>query len=101
MRELGWPLKGILEQEDFALPLAHAEADYRHPLRLDDLVEVELRIERIGKKSFTLSYRFLREGRECATALTRHVAVERSTGRPRPLPGELASALARYQVSSS
>ncbi|MBM3198749.1 MAG: acyl-CoA thioesterase [Chlamydiae bacterium] len=36
------------------LPVVHAEADLSAPLRVADMIEVELRLGKIGTKSFTL-----------------------------------------------
>ncbi|HIE53809.1 MAG TPA: acyl-CoA thioesterase [Chromatiaceae bacterium] len=101
MLDIGFPLGRILAQEDYLLPLVHAEADYRQPLHLDDRIEVELLVQELGQHSFTLSYRFLRAGFECAVSLTRHAVVDRQNGRPLPLPQDLARALARYRSASA
>jgi len=96
LREIGFGLAALLEAGETALPLVHAEADYHHPMKLDDLIEVELEARAIGERSFTLGYRFWKGEVLCASATTVHVAVETGSGRPLPLPDPLRRGLAAY-----
>lgn len=97
MREIGEGLGELLAGGRHALPIVHTTADYFHPLKLDDAVEVQLEVTDIGTTSFELEYRFLRDGLECASATTRHVLLGLEDGRPTPLPAGLVAALARYR----
>jgi 1,4-dihydroxy-2-naphthoyl-CoA hydrolase len=94
MAAIGFPLHRLLAAGDCPLPLVHAEADYRQPLRHGEKIRVALGVLAIGRTSFTLEYRFLDEGeRERARAKTVHVRLgqDRTTGAP--LPEELVRAL--------
>ena len=42
------------------LPIVHSNADYTAPVKLGDGFDVEVSCGRIGQKSFTLSYHFLK-----------------------------------------
>ncbi len=57
------------------LPIVHSEADYTAPLRLGDSFEVILRCDRIGERSFTLTYEFTSAVGSLAQLKTIHVAV--------------------------
>ncbi len=94
LEAMGLSLTTLIE-EGIALPLVRAEADYHRPMKLGDTIEVELRVKSVGDRSFALDYAFLREGTRCATATTVHAAVERATGRSRPLPTRLREELSK------
>ena len=93
-------LPEILEKAEWGLPIRHAEADYMAPLRFGDAIEVAIVGKWTEEHGFTLYYRLLRldAGGPVLAALgeTRHVAVSLGEGRPRrrPLPPEVAAALA-------
>ena len=42
--------------EGWAMPLVHAESDYKRPLRLGDRIRVSLSVERLGTSSVTFAY---------------------------------------------
>ena len=91
----GWPLAGIVRERRLALPIVHAEADYRHPLRLGDAVGIRARAGEIGARRFAVDYRFARDDGRCAArARTVHVAVDPHAGSAIALPAALRAALA-------
>ena len=96
MREAGCSLHQLLADGAYLLPLVHAEADYRRPMRHADELHIELRLKRLGQTSFTLGYRVLAQDQsEHATLETVHVAIDRATHRAMTLPDSLRKALAR------
>jgi YbgC/YbaW family acyl-CoA thioester hydrolase len=53
MRQLGLPYaSGLLEQ---AFPRVHLECDFHSAIVYDDLLEVEARVERVGRRSWTVA----------------------------------------------
>lgn len=59
---------GLLgKSREYFYPRVHAEADYKHPLRFNDLVEVEASIARIGNSSVCWVYQICHNGELCAT----------------------------------
>ena len=101
MREIGFGLAGLLERGKLAIPLVHAHADYHRPLRLDDLIEIQLQVLEIGRTSFRLEYRFLHQEQCHATAATTHVAIDRCSSQPVPLPAGLVTGLQAYLSQES
>ena len=96
MATIGFPLHRLIQDGDCLLPLVHAEADYRHPLRHGEVIQVELSVREIGCSAFTLDYRFADEtGREKARASTVHVHLgpAGASGASAPLPEVLVAAL--------
>lgn len=96
MQEIGFGLAALLRAEELAIPLVQVQADYRHPLRLDDRVMVVIQALELGRSSFTLGYDFQRDRESCASARTTHVVVDRRSGRAVPLPAGLVSGLEAY-----
>ena len=82
------------EEKSIALgwPRVKAECEYRHPLRFEDIVEIRVRVRRLGTRSITLEFQFFKteDGREIsvATGAITAVCVERDpkTGGFRPVP---------------
>ncbi len=94
MASLGEALAGTFDRDRYTIPIAHAEADYDRPLRHGETVIVQLRVERLGHSSFTLTCDFLGpEGALRARTRTVHVFVDRHPGRPVPLPNGLRKKL--------
>lgn len=91
----GHKIGDIIVNRDFILPIVHAEADYRAPLRTGDALTIEVSTKRIGTTSLTLAYRFLKNGKdETGSVETVHVAVDHNTGKKIALPSELREVLA-------
>lgn len=98
LRSLGIVVHGAGDADGaWLFPRVHAEADYARPLRFEDDVEVELRLERMGERSLTWSFTFRRVGEEGVVASGRTVAVfARGTSGglvSAPLPDALRSVL--------
>ncbi len=84
----------LIKDEQFYLPIVHAEADFPHPVYVGDEIDIRIRVERIGDTSFTLSYRLTnQDGTLVGTANTVHVSTSKSTREKILLPKELREAL--------
>ncbi|MBE2179610.1 MAG: acyl-CoA thioesterase [Chthoniobacterales bacterium] len=74
-------------------PLRHAEADFMLPMRPGMEFTAQARVERLGGTSVTFLVRFLdRTGALAAQIRTVHVLVDKASGRPVPLTGEIRAA---------
>ena len=95
-RHLGFPLRARREDMPFLPVVVHAESDYSAPVVVDDIIDIGIRLEAIGRTSFTLGYR-LRNQRDLdvGRARTVHVAVDPATAGKIELPATLRSALAQ------
>lgn len=82
------------DARDIPFVVARVEIDYRSAVELGETVRVELACESIGRRSFTLRYRVLADGRLAAEARSVQVTVDR-TGRTIPVPEPLRKVLAR------
>lgn len=98
LRAIGFPIDVPIERRGYLLPLVHAEADFRDPLRPTQKgVSAELRPVAVGRTSYTIVTRLISPvGRLQATVKTVHVCVDPATGHARPLPEELRAAIASH-----
>jgi 1,4-dihydroxy-2-naphthoyl-CoA hydrolase len=74
---------------EVALPIIHVSADYLRPLVCGDALAIELRPWQLDGTSFEVHYRFSHGGRDAATGLTRHVAIEAASRRQTALPAPI------------
>jgi 1,4-dihydroxy-2-naphthoyl-CoA hydrolase len=90
---------------DYLVPIAHAEADYRSPIRLGERVTVTIDVTRLGRASVRLRYHVTGPAAEDlrAEVMTVHAFVDRATMRPisipEPLRGFFLGHLAPEQVA--
>ena len=93
MESYGTPITKIIENKSYSLPIIHAEADYKLPIRHGDSLEISVQVDMIGNSSFTLLTKFIvNDNRETVAAQVRtvHVAINHE---PIPLPAEIIELL--------
>ena len=96
---LGNPLPQDLAGAALILPIIHAQSDYRAALRMGDHLRIDVTVDVVRSRSFTLGYVFTKsddsnpEGREVAQLRTVHAAVDTTSGKATALPETLARAL--------
>lgn len=96
LRGLGVPV-GEFASRGVAMPVIEAGVTVIRPARIDDLLEVDVLLDRIGPASFSFDYEVLRDGLLLATGFTRMAVIEPETGRALRLPDwvrELLGAIA-------
>jgi acyl-CoA thioester hydrolase len=82
--------------DPIAYPRVRVEADYLSAIRCDDVLSTEVRVERIGRSSYTLALEASVEGRPAARSKVTVVAMDRATGKATALPAKIAAALQDY-----
>jgi YbgC/YbaW family acyl-CoA thioester hydrolase len=87
-------------ERGFSMPRVHVEADYLVPLRFDDEIDVEVRLERIGKASLTLGFRVIlaESGVVAANGRIVGACIDVSSGKSTPIPADIREALERVQA---
>ena len=86
-------VKNILNS-DFILPICHTEADFKTPVFLNESITIEISLQDINETEFTLSYHFLDKAKKLrATALTKHVCVDKNMFSRKTLPHSIRSLL--------
>ena len=91
----GLSLGEILETADFLMPIVHAEADYKAPLRVGDRIEIGIAVEKIGTTSFTTNFRLMKEGVLVGTVKLVHVTVAKTSNEPIAIPKSLLDLLSQ------
>lgn len=92
VRRAGVDQAALLTAEGLTFQVRRCEIDYRRPARLDDELEVETTIRRLGGASLEMAQVVRGAGRELVRALVRIACVDRG-GRPRRIPRPVLQAL--------
>jgi 1,4-dihydroxy-2-naphthoyl-CoA hydrolase len=82
-----------------ALPIVHAEADYRHPAFCGDHHEIVLTPASTSGNGFEIQYEIYGEGdrdRLISKALTRHVCINPESRERQPLPQQMLDWLKQW-----
>jgi acyl-CoA thioester hydrolase len=94
-RMLGHPFQD-LEDEGFAFPVIHCEADYRRAARYDERIHVDLWLTSLARIRLDVAYRIVTEDdRLLFHGLTRHACTDLENKGAR-IPGALAEKLTPY-----
>jgi len=81
-------------QKDIQIPIVHAEADYRLPIRLSDPITIELALVKKQSTSFAIQYTFVNaDGQQAAQVQTVHAVIGSHTRQPIEIPAYLQDAL--------
>lgn len=86
--------------QHIGFPRVHAECNYRSPIKFEQIVDIEIEVQRIGAKSITYGFKFHCEGRAVADGVISAACCELSGGRPvsTPVPASFVEALKPYCV---
>lgn len=95
LRDAGIDQRALVGERNLVFTVRSVEIDYRAPARLDDCLEVEARIVRIGRASVEFAQAVRRDGTELCSARVRVACLDAGTFRPRMLPAELRQCLER------
>jgi 1,4-dihydroxy-2-naphthoyl-CoA hydrolase len=99
LRANGMPLEEFLGKREHILPLGHAEATFKRPIKYGQLVKVRVTVGRIGNRNFRLEYDlFGEDGEHLATAATVHVCVDPASGRSVAILPQLREMLEKHAV---
>ena len=89
LRQGGIDVRAFFSQGAIAVPLTHAEADFRRPLMCGDAVTVWLTATQTRDDRFELHYEVQHDGKTAAIAHTHHVCIATATRQRHPLPPAL------------
>jgi len=94
LQERGCPVGEMLAGETFVVPVVHAEADYKAPLRVGELALITLHLEELRSRTFRLrSELHTEDGTTACVVRTTHCCVSVATRRPTAMPAPLRQAL--------
>ena len=99
-RAAGYPYATLWQSLDIWLPRVQFHLELRKPARLDEVLDLEAWVGRIGRSSIRLEFAIARSGEALADAQLTIVAIGRDSGKPVAVPAALAAALAPYRADS-
>lgn len=102
LRHLGLRVHGLDSDGVISFPRVAARCDYQRAARFEDVLEIEVAIVRLGKKSVTYEFNFTHEGRPVASGQTTTVCCRfKEDGQPRSIaiPDWIAQKLSQAAVS--
>lgn len=105
LRSLGLSVFGIEDPSagggKISFPRVSARCDFHTPARCEDLVDIEVLVQKLGKSSVTYGFQMLRDDEELAVGEMTCVCCRLRDGEkpePMPLPAEIAALLRRYAL---
>jgi len=85
----GLPLHAILDGGDWAMPLVHASADFKRPMRLGDRITVRMELAEMSGGSLTFAYTLLGDAGDLRARVTLvHAFIDRKRFKGRRAPAE-------------
>ena len=93
MRALGWDQGVLRDRDDQVFVVRAMDIDFRAPARLDDQLQVSVRMLECRGASFSVGQRIERDGSLLVEARVRIAALRASDFRPRPIPDALLTEL--------
>ena len=98
LENIGFGFADLIRKENFFLPIVHAEADYKKPLFVGDLIEIQVRLTHIGTTSFIFEYTLLDASQNVVgSAKTVHVTIDKKTHKKIPLPSLMRTKIQALQ----
>jgi YbgC/YbaW family acyl-CoA thioester hydrolase len=88
-------MTSVFQEENWGMPLVHAEADFKRPMRMGDKITVSLAVEKVGKGSVTFGFEVLGAEDRTVRAVAQqvHAFVALDTMRPASFPDSLRTGL--------
>ena len=96
-------LDGYQAMVDGGVDMVVAEMSIRYlgSARFDDVIDVDMTVDRLGQTSIQWSYAIGRDGETLAEGAFRHVFIDPATKTKCPMPGEIRAALSTYTASTA
>ena len=92
-------MRGTVDFWEIDFVVARAEIDYRSAAHMGELLELEIRVSRLGRSSFDFSYRLTgADGRLVSEAKTTQVCYDWSARASKPLSAERRAEIERFEA---
>jgi 4-hydroxybenzoyl-CoA thioesterase/acyl-CoA thioester hydrolase len=101
LRSIGFSIYSKWEGHTLSFPRVAVSCEFRSPARCEDLLEIAIRVSRLGTKSLTYEFTFTHEGREVAHGQMTAVCCRIDPSQPLesvPIPPPVAKKLRQYVV---
>ncbi len=92
----------LIREGRYALPVVHAEGDYRKPLYCGERCTVTLWVAELRRRSYTIAYELRNGDKQLASSLhTTHAVVDLATKRPIVIVPEVRAVLESGRLPSA
>ena len=98
LRELGFPLSELQNNQKLVFVVAEANIKYKLPARLDDVINITLAVVKIKGASVYLSQQVLRGGNLLVDATIKLVTLNSDTFSPCRMPVKLRQSLEQHHI---
>ena len=90
-------MTSVFQEENWGMPLVHAEADFKRPMLMGDKITVSLSVEKMSTGSITFGFEVLGAEDRGVRAVAKqvHAFVALDTMRPTSFPNSLSEGLKR------
>ena len=95
LRSVGCEQQQMADELGLRFVISRVECEFKLPAKLDDLIDVDVHVARLGSASMTFEQTARRGSAVLATARVRVGCIESSTLVPAPLPAQLRAAVER------
>jgi acyl-CoA thioester hydrolase len=92
LRAAGFDQRRLSEEFGLQFVVARIECEYRQPARLDDLIEIDLRVQKAGRASVVFEQTARRGATVLANATVKAACVDSRRFVPAPMPAGMAEA---------
>jgi len=98
LRSLGLSVSMDYDDAHISFPRVAAKCDFSQPLKFEDLFAIKVSVERLGTKSVTYAFQFVREENEIANGTMTCVCCNMDESPPRsiPLPASVTAKLKAF-----
>ncbi len=89
----------LVNDRRIGMPAVHVSCDFMAPLRFGDVALIEVRVPRIGNKSVTYRYEFIRKGDGVHAATVEHICAvtDLEAMRAVPIPDDVRRLLEHHR----
>lgn len=98
-RHLGFSIYELAERGYFDTVMVKVTMEFEAPARVDDLLDIYVRVSRVGNTSITMDMEIYREGSD--VLLTRaeavYVSYDGSSGAKKPIPPEIRELITHFE----
>ena len=93
LRAAGFGQQTLAEEQGLQFVVARIECDYKRPAKLDDVIQLDVRVVQAGRVSVTFEQIARRGDDVLATARVRAGCVDTKTLAPKPMPAPMFAAM--------